>query len=78
MEGKIIQIMPCGEIYAVFKDKDGEEYRDRVACLALMENIRDEGDRWVTGLVIEDTWFSDPEEVSNFFRYEFKDKGPDS
>jgi hypothetical protein len=77
-DNKIIQIMPCGEMYAVFKEPVGENgevefFKSRVVFLALLESLRDETDRWVAGFISDGSYFSNPEDEKNFHHYQFGD-----
>jgi hypothetical protein len=65
MKQEIKQIVSCPELYAAFKDGEKMFY-DRVVCLALNEN---EGETWVSGLILMDNSIGDPEGVSNFDGY---------
>jgi len=63
LDGKIIQIIPAGELYAVYRNKDGSTHENKVDVIAL----DDQGNIAPLDMDIYGTW-AEPAGTSNFGR----------
>ena len=68
---KIVQIIPApNNLYARYKETDGEQFLDKVVCLALIED--EDGYRYVAPMIVMDESITDVGGISNFQDIVFK------